>query len=154
MYGKPSGPLSDQEWSIAFDNENFNQFLFATGDCTKWLIADKDVVTGCWYANDERMIYKSSMNPNRHTAKWYRREGNIEDPWISLTDHHQAIGAGDIVYGEDGYGGTHANTVLPICNGANVYIRMKGKFPAITQPSGFFYRFSIHDRALLGPVSG
>ena len=30
-YGTPSGPTSDEAWSIPFDNEKFNQFLFATG---------------------------------------------------------------------------------------------------------------------------
>ena len=65
------------------------------------------------------------MNANPHTVKWYRREGNLEDPWISLTDHAVAIGGGDIVYGEKSFGDAHANNVLPKHHGANVYIRMK-----------------------------
>ena len=31
VYGVPSGPLSDQAWSVRFDNLTFNQFLFITG---------------------------------------------------------------------------------------------------------------------------
>ena len=31
IYGTPSGPLSSQAWSIPFNEECFNQFLFATG---------------------------------------------------------------------------------------------------------------------------
>ena len=30
-YGTPSGPLSKKAWSIQFNKECFNQFLFATG---------------------------------------------------------------------------------------------------------------------------
>ena len=32
VYGVPSGPLSDQAWSVRFDNLTFNQFLFMTGE--------------------------------------------------------------------------------------------------------------------------
>ena len=48
-YGVPCGATCDEEWSIKFDNIPFDQFLFATGDEKKWLIADKDVVFGGWY---------------------------------------------------------------------------------------------------------
>jgi len=34
----------------------------------------------------------------------YRRQGNKEDPWISLEDHTDAIAAGTILYGENSYG--------------------------------------------------
>jgi len=34
----------------------------------------------------------------------YRRQGNVEDPWISLEDHTDAIAAGTILYGENSYG--------------------------------------------------
>ena len=88
------------------------------------MIAEKDAVTGGWYANGERNVLKSSTNPNPYAVKWYRRQGAKEDPWISLTDHHGAIGSGDILYGENSFGGAHATNILPQHNGANVYIRM------------------------------
>ena len=31
VYGTPSGPLSKQAWSVRFEDEKFNQFLFITG---------------------------------------------------------------------------------------------------------------------------
>ena len=46
------------------------------------------------------------------------------DPWISLTDHGSAIGEGNLLYGENSFGGQHAAQVLPIHNGANVFIRL------------------------------
>ena len=118
--------MCNKEWSIKFDTTKFNEFLFATGDAQKWLISDKAETTGTWYANNLRLIKKSSTNPNTYRARWYRRSGNKEDPWISLTDHGPAISQGNILYGEQHYGGNHARKILPIHKGANVYIRWKG----------------------------
>ena len=127
MYGKPCGSTCDEEWSVPFHKEKFNQFLFATGDETKWLIADRNVVTGYWYANKPCRIYKSSTSSTSYTAKWYRRKRNFEDPWISLRDHGEAIWSGDIIYGENEYGGIYAENVVSKNNGVNVFIRTKGK---------------------------
>ena len=126
VYGSPCGATCNQEWSVKFNTEKFNQFLFATGDESKWLIADKNVVTGGYYSNNPRLILKSSTNPRSYKAKWYRRQGSKEDPWISLTDHGPAIGQGNILYGENHFGGAHANNILPKRKGANVFIRMHG----------------------------
>jgi hypothetical protein len=123
-YGTSNGPLADHAWSKKFDATPFTEFLFATGDCEHWLIATKASVIG-WYSNGQRPILKSSKNENAHTAAWYRRSGNVEDPWISTIDHGPAIGAGEIVYGENNFGGGHASNVLPQHKGANVYIRNK-----------------------------
>ena len=90
VYGTPGSG----SFSIRFDHLNFNQFLFSTGDCQKWLIATKDAVLGGFYANEPRAILKSSISATPYTARWYRRSSSLEDPWISLTDHAQAIDAG------------------------------------------------------------
>ena len=124
-YGTPCGATCAEEWSVTFDKEDFNQFLFATGDEQKWLIADKDDVTGDFYSNAQRTIYKSSTNPKTYKARWYRRKGTNEDPWISLNDHGAAISAGNILYGGSHFGSTHATAVLPKHKGANVYIRKR-----------------------------
>jgi len=121
-YGTPCGSLCNKAWSRKFDNMIFNEFLFATGDLKKWLVVRKDQVYG-WYSNKRRKIEMSSINPKSYEAKWFRRHGNKEDPWISLTDHYDAIGKGLVVYGENGYGGNHASMVLPLGKGANVFVR-------------------------------
>jgi len=118
-------PTIDSTFSKRFDNINFNQFLFSTGDRAKWLVATKDAVLSGFYANSPREILMASDNPNVHTARWYLRSGSLEDPWLSLNDHGPAIGQGNIVYGENSYGGTHASAVLPQHNGANVFVRFK-----------------------------
>ena len=96
-----------------------------SGDRQKWLIASKNAVTGGFYTNEFRRIEKSSSNPSAYPAKWYRRQGAKEDPWISLTNHDVSIQGGDIIYGENNWGGDHAGKILPKHNGANVYIRYK-----------------------------
>jgi len=88
------------------------------------------------YANEPRQILFSSLGPNATTAKWYNRDGSEYpyEPWVSLTDHEVAISAGNILYGESscaGFAGPptmtaltpHASAVLPVHNGANVYVR-------------------------------
>jgi len=114
---------SDSTFSMKFDSMPCKSFLFATGDMKKWLITPKASVMG-WYANGERTILKSSDNPHQYKARWYRRQGAKEDPWISIIDHHPAIGAGKIVYGENRFGHAHARNVLPSGNGANVFCEM------------------------------
>ena len=118
----------DSTFSIAYDLDQVQDFLFITGDKEKWLIASKFSVMndGSWYQNEARDIKKSSISTTPYQAKWYRRSGHKEDPWISLTDHGGAIGAGDILYGENRFGGGHARNILPLHNGANVYIRKTG----------------------------
>ena len=56
-------------------------------------------------------------------ARWYRRQNVLEDPWIGLIDHHDAVARGYILYGGNNYGGTPASKILPIHDGADVYIR-------------------------------
>ena len=99
------------------------------------------------YANAPRQILFSSLGSNATTAKWYNRDGYTYEPWVSLTDHEVAISAGNILYGESscaGFAGptcevnstgqvhcagpmtaltAHASAVLPVHNGANVYVR-------------------------------
>ena len=126
MYGTEG--VEDSSWSVRFASKvpNFDQFIFATGDCQKWLATAKDEVIGEYYANSHRSILASSINPNPYKARWYNREGAAEDPWISLTNHGPAIGQGNILYGENSWGGAHAAKVLPIHDGADVYIRASG----------------------------
>jgi len=124
VYGSfVNDPTADATFSKAFDINQVSEFLFATGDGQKWLVASKDSVVGGFYANELRPIMASSKSGTAHSARWYRRNGVREDPWISLSDHHPAIGAGDILYGGDSFGHTHASAILPHHNGANVFVR-------------------------------
>lgn len=118
--GYDANMRSGSSWSIRFDHLSCRKFMFATGNMHKWLIAPASSVYG-WYANGNRYIEKSSMNSSPYHARWYRRSGNPEDPWISLNDHGPAIGQGNILYGEANFGHGHAHNVLPQNGGANVF---------------------------------
>jgi len=123
VYGTEGVDTAD--WSVIFANKvsNYDQFLFATGDCDHWLITNVNDAIGGFYENELRNIQSSSKQATPYKAKWYNRDGKSEDPWISVTDHGPAIAAGEIVYGEASFGLTHASAVLPLHDGADVYIR-------------------------------
>jgi len=93
----------------------YNQFLFTSGDGKYWLIADKPQVIG-WYHNGVRQIVKSSRHSGASSARWYRRSGSREDPWISIGNH-----ADQIVYGANNHGAY--TTFIQNNKGAKVYIR-------------------------------
>ena len=131
VYGTPSSATADETFSVEFGE--FDQFLFATGDGAKWLIADKDQVYGS-YSNSQRTILRSSISETSYLARWYNRNGYQEDPWISLTDHDGARTTGNILYGGNRAGGTHATTILPYHNGANVFVRAHPTSPPPPPP--------------------
>jgi len=108
-------------WSIKFASMAFDKFLFTRDNCEKWLITSKEAVIGlygnAWYTNELRTIIASSINSTSYKARWYRRSSTYsEDPWISVTDHHTAMGTGEIVYGESSAPSSH------YIDSANVYI--------------------------------
>jgi len=121
-YGDPENDAA--EWSTRFKGKNFEEFLFATGDCTKWLVAAKSSVYGN-YENTPRLITKSSIIGAAHYMRWYNRPYATTDPWISLHDHSTAITYGTILYGAASYGQVQHTQVLAKNGGADVYIRIR-----------------------------
>jgi len=122
IYGKQSeGHRSSSPWSIKFDEMPFDEFLFATGDESKWLISTRDSVTGGFYANEHRSIRKSSTVAEPSQAKWCRRDGHKGDPWILLGDHEQKGEEVSFLYCESSQG-AQTKTLLEHF-GANVFIR-------------------------------
>ena len=66
-----------------------------------------------------RPIEKSSLYPNqKYAAKWYLRNSNAEDPWISIGDYST-----DVVYGENNVGVNIALINYANYKGINVFIR-------------------------------
>ena len=104
-----------EPWSVKFDNVQFDQFMFTTGDFTKWLVCTKTAIIG-WYSNGQRPVLASSSNSNPYLARWYRRTpNNPEDPWVSIGDY-----SSDVIYGANNNGG---NGGLRSRGGAKVFIR-------------------------------
>jgi hypothetical protein len=81
------------------------EFLFTTGNFSRWLICDRFQVNGELYDNTPRTIKRSSISAVPYTAKWYFRDTgdvNREDPWISLEDMSVSITSNTVMYGENG----------------------------------------------------
>lgn len=105
-------------WSIKFDNTPFDEFLFATGDEKKWLIASKEQVLPEYYSESPsniRTITKSSESDQSSLATWERTK-NVAALFISLTNLAEEQ-RGNILYAEDGWDGPRHKS------GANVFIR-------------------------------
>jgi len=141
-------PTVDATFSKKWDENKCNWFLFATGDGTKWMVMEREAVmnNGNVYANRHRRIVKAHNKCNGGTAAMYSRcpRGGCEDPWLSTIDHRPAIGAGEILFGEASWGGTHAAAILPKHKGANVfcsesdpYASGQPWYPARASPSNF-----------------
>merc|ERR1712217_816080 len=90
--------LSDSTFSRTWSTTECDQFLFATGDWTLWLIATNDAVRGEHYADEDREILMSSEQSNPYTAKWYNRVNYGGDPIIQLSQ--QGYMTDKIVYYE------------------------------------------------------
>ncbi len=127
-YGPQPGTEYDSSpWTIPFSTYTFNNFLFITGNCQKWLLASKTSVggdlTGVWYSGVARTITKSSINASSYLVVWYNRGAGSapEDPWVSLEDHSTSISDGTLMYGEASYGPIQNNSLIGT-NGLNVYV--------------------------------
>jgi hypothetical protein len=54
-------------FSKRFDTLDYDQFLFTTGDCKRWMIMDKSMVLS-WYANGWRTVVASHTHQNSYSA--------------------------------------------------------------------------------------
>ena len=127
-----SDAQSDSTWSIIFDDmvPDYNQFLFATGNCEYWLVTEIEEATTKECNGCDRCVLNSSdvssYNNLPYEVTWYNRGLFNEDPWISVQDHiggASDTGDAEIVYGENS--NTYHLTPMTSNNGGNVWIRNK-----------------------------
>jgi len=115
---------NNASWSIDFESTVplFDEMLFSSGTRSKWLMISKEQAIDTYYSNSPRLVLQSSISDSFYTAKWYRREGNGEDPLITMRDH-SVSGAdySEFLYVEN----SHVNTALEGLSdeGMDVYIR-------------------------------
>jgi len=104
------------------DNYSGGEFLFITGDSSRWLIASHFQVKGEIYGGPSyRTVTASSVNANPHQVLWYNRGGAPEDPWISLYDHNTSAGNNTMMFAENGHSNNHLGSIHP--QGMYVYTR-------------------------------
>jgi hypothetical protein len=119
-YGSPSADKSAAEWGVKWNSMNFDQFLFATVDCTDWLIATPAAVGTNPvdnYEEESRPIVASACNNADCNTPVVWRNGltNGAWPWIK-------IDSTSTIYLENGGKPPRLLTLLEP-RGANVYIR-------------------------------
>ena len=110
------------EWSIKFDDADFDTFVFASGDKTTWLeIKKAELITGAFYActNTRNVMRKfDSTTPTRARICF-------TDITSSPTIYLKRVGGENAAAGEAivyaGAGGT-ANALVSTKGGADVYI--------------------------------
>jgi hypothetical protein len=102
VYGTEGSTV--EAWSIEFKSSTFEQFLFVSGDFTKWMIMTRLEAIGtdatpALYSNDARTIYKSSIiKEESFKAKMYR---NSVEVCISMEDCEISSDNDGILYGDD-----------------------------------------------------
>jgi hypothetical protein len=124
-YGDAAGgdhPNAPQ-WSVKFCEDVFDEFLFATGDGSKWIVVDKAEVEvtpayllpvaaaggkakfqGMAEMTQPCVVSSSSANAAPYAVGLLHRADHPSEPWIALTDHEAAKsneGAGFLYGGGD-----------------------------------------------------
>ena len=126
------------EWAVPFGT--FDEMLFGTFDMTFWLQCLKTSVLGN-YGDVARPVIKSSERNYAHSVKWYNREGEPIDPWISINDHHASQNL--MVYGENSSTIYHVS-LLNAYGGMCVLVRDSSTSTSITVPNIYTLTFPFH----------
>lgn len=96
-------PLSPTSFSMRFDNIPHTEFLFVTGDQTRYAHVLKSVLIGEYYnLVTERPVISSSKDPTGpHTLPMGNRDNSGDDPWIAFKWGGNADR--EVLYGGDRY---------------------------------------------------
>jgi len=102
-------------------NTGKTEFLFTSGDFSKWLICDISQAIGSFYSDSPRFITKSSISSVEYTATWFNRQSYApEDPWISLENFFVSAENGTVMFGENSIVG-YQDSIHP--SGMYVFVR-------------------------------
>ena len=77
-----------EPWGVPFISKTFDQIMFTTNNLQHWIIFDKSTFTpGTWLNGVNVPNIRSSLSPFASTvSRVYYRNGNFEDPIVSLSD--------------------------------------------------------------------
>ena len=92
-----------------------DKLIFLSGDESKWIIADKNVITPNY--KKQHNVRKSSINPFLHRLPWNMEKANNKAPVLSLSD------GADILYTENGQVDSKGLISDVKYMGVNVFIR-------------------------------
>eukprot|EP01043_Picozoa_sp_COSAG02_P046470 COSAG02_NODE_4349_length_5466_cov_31.632569_3_plen_1141_part_01 len=110
-------------WSVKFEETvpGWDQLMFASGDCTRWIVMTKEEAighNGRREYNGQLSMLRGSASESAFTTNGIRRSAFLEDPWILLS-HEQC----DAVYCANAYPACSGNGVGAQHQGLDVYIR-------------------------------
>jgi hypothetical protein len=117
-------PGGSTTWFPGDDNlKNYGgtEFLFTTGDFSRWLIADQFQVNGEIYNHAPRTIKRSSLLNYPHTRLWINNDNSAPEPWVSLEDFSASIANGTMMYGESNFSDVNVGGIHP--TGMYVFVR-------------------------------
>ena len=147
VYGDPTLGL-EASWSIPFNTAvpNWDEYLFLTGDCERYLVTTKAMVFGQYDATTTRSVLVSSASATGYQVKWINREDGAfqEDPWISIHDHDHTGKSYHLLYGENHFGyGTmdkgHGLTKPSINLNAGMYVYIRNS----THKEGVHFQVNV-----------
>lgn len=152
VYGDPTLGVH-ASWSIPFDAAmpGWDELLFLTGDCERYLVTTKAMVSGNYDLSTTRSITKSSVSATSYDAKWVNRANSAEDPWISMNDHDHYAKSYYLLYGENSFGYDSTDHTKPTVNfdsGVYVYIRKS------TEQAAMSFRLNASSNGVTQTASG
>ena len=75
-YGDPED--DSQQWSVAWNTEDYQEFLFTSVDLEYWMIVSKEELIGSdgskWYSNEPITITASSESDTPYQGKDYNKD--------------------------------------------------------------------------------
>eukprot|EP00761_Pharyngomonas_kirbyi_P009546 gb/GECH01009562.1/.p1 GENE.gb/GECH01009562.1/~~gb/GECH01009562.1/.p1 ORF type:complete len:396 (+),score=19.67 gb/GECH01009562.1/:1-1188(+) len=131
-YGTAGDSRSNSRFSVVFKKASFEEFLFATGDKSKWAITPKSSVFAGWRHQQDciqpALIKQSHLSSSSTFVNWCKRPQIREDPWISAQTHlyngrnwRNDDNEHSMLYGE--HHEVHWRYYLDNKDGCNVFIR-------------------------------
>jgi len=137
-FGTYSSPLQSNDFARPFDTYAGMQILFITGDGATWGSTSyselRSLIDARAGDSAPNITFTASINGGAETTtigNVLSRNGQVEDPWISLQgDHGAGIFNHLIIWGEADYPGPHTE-LLQAHNGINVFVSVA----AVPEPS-------------------
>eukprot|EP01060_Flectonema_neradi_P015061 TRINITY_DN2173_c4_g1_i1.p1 TRINITY_DN2173_c4_g1~~TRINITY_DN2173_c4_g1_i1.p1 ORF type:complete len:328 (+),score=39.29 TRINITY_DN2173_c4_g1_i1:55-1038(+) len=120
-FGSPSNPSSDSDptWNVEFGQRDFNEFLFATGDCLHYLVADKQEVIAS-YETKVLHVKRSSLHTTPHSVNRISSNIQISEPNTVIKPGRKR---GGVIYSEMSSTSGPEGELLRRHGGLNLFIR-------------------------------
>jgi len=124
VYGRYDTSTSTSTFSVPFSPGDYDEFKFATGDDSRYVIVSTGTVTGLPESINptEASVKSSHLSSDAVNVNWYNRGTTYpEDPMISFSDYSDE-NRGTVLYAENSLSSDPYGRI-DLYNGANVWVR-------------------------------